>query len=178
MKTTLNGLPKYIAGFIGTLVFRLITPILGLANFSPLMATEFAGAKAYGPALAGLYGFLSIVMLDVIVGKVGLWTLVTALTYGAVGVWAAYFFSGRSATRKNFVVASIVGTLFFDLVTGICMGPILFGQSFTNAFVGQVPFTIHHLAGTLFFALVLAPWFYEKIMENPKWEFSHILRLA
>jgi len=175
---TINGLPKYVAGFIGTLVFRLVTPFLGLVNFSPIMATQLAGAKAYGPILAGVYGALSIALVDILVGKVGLWTLVTSITYGVVGVWGASFFKNRQASRKNFVIASIAGTLFFDFVTGICMGPILFGQPLSVAFIGQIPFTLHHLLGNLFFALVLAPWFYKKIMENPKWEFSHMLRFA
>lgn len=175
---TINGLPKYVAGFIGTLLFRLVTPVFGLSNLSPLMATELAGAKAYGPVLAGVYGALSIALIDILVGKVGLWTIVTSITYGIIGVWGANFFRSRQASRKNFVIASFAGTLFFDFITGICMGPILFAQQLSVAFVGQIPFTLQHLAGNLFFALVLAPWFYKKIMENPKWEFSHLFRLA
>lgn len=177
MLNSVNGLPKYAAGFLGTLLFRLLSPFLGLWNVSPLMATELAGAKAYGPLVGGLYGALSMVLLDLTVGKVGMWTFVTALTYGAVGVWGAYFFKNRSATKWNFVVASILGTLFFDLVTGVVMGPVLFGQTFASAALGQIPFTMHHLAGNVFFAMC-APWFYRKIMENPKLEFSSILRFA
>jgi uncharacterized membrane protein len=171
-----DGLLKYTAGFVGTLVFRLLSPFLGLWNVSPLMATELAGAKAYGPWVAGLYGALSMVLLDLLVGKVGMWTFVTALTYGLVGVGGAYFFKGRSATAWNFVLASIVGTLFFDLVTGVLMGPVLFGQSFATAALGQIPFTLRSLAGNVFFAIVVAPWFYSKVMENPKWNVSAILQ--
>ncbi len=175
---SLVGVPKYIAGFLFTLVFRLLSPFLGLWNVSPLMATELAGSKAYGPWVGGLYGALSIVLLDIIVGRTGSWTFITAITYGVVGVWGSYFLKNRSASAMNFVVASIVGTLFFDLVTGVLMGPLLYHQPWIEAIVGQIPFTLRHLAGNTFFALVLAPWFYTKIMENPKWELSRFFKTA
>ena len=175
---SLEGMPKYAVGFIGTLGFRLLTPFTGLWNISPLMATELSGSKAYGPWIGGLYGFLSIFLLDVLMGRVGSWTIITAITYGAVGVWGAYFFKGRSATARNFVIASIAGALFFDFITGILMGPLLYGQPWMEAIVGQIPFTLRHLAGNIFFAVALAPWFYRKIMDNPKWEFSRILKFA
>ena len=175
---SLAGLPKYAAGFVGTLIFRLLSPLLGLWNVSPLMATELAGSKAYGPWVGGLYGALSIVLLDIIVGKAGSWTIITALTYGAVGILGAFFFKSRSASAWNFVLASVVGTLFFDLITGVLMGPLLYGQPWVEAMVGQIPFTLRHLAGNMFFASVLAPWFYRKIMDNPQWELARILKFA
>ncbi len=182
MKNSINhslaGLPKYVVGFVGTLIFRLLSPFFGLWNISPLMATELAGSKAYGPWVGGLYGALSIALVDIIMGKTGSWTIVTSLTYGAVGVLGALFLKNRLASRRNFIIASIVGTLLFDLVTGVLMGPLLFGGSYTVAAIGQIPFTFRHLAGNVFFAATLAPWFYHKIITNPKWELSHIFKLA
>lgn len=58
------------------------------------------------------------------------------------------------------------------------MGPIFYGQSWISAILGQIPFTLRHLAGNTFFAIVLAPWFYEKIMKNPKLEFSKIFKFV
>ena len=172
------GLPKYLAGFAGTMIFRLFSPFFGMWNVSPLMSTEIAGSKAYGPWVGGLYGALSIVLLDIIVGRAGTWTIVTGLTYGAVGVWAAYFMKSRSASARNFVLASIVGTLFFDLITGVLMGPIFYSQPWMSAIVGQIPFTLRHLVGNVAFASMFAPWFYRKIMTNPKWELAQILKFV
>lgn len=173
---SLSGMPKYVAGFVGTLIFRLLSPFLGLWNVSPLMATELTGSKAYGPWVGGLYGMMSIFILDLLVGRAGSWTILTAITYGLVGVWGSYFLKLRSANAMNFVIASIVGTLFFDFVTGILMGPLFYGQTWSSALVGQIPFTLRHLVGNVFFASVLAPWFYRKIMTNPKWELKMISR--
>ena len=172
------GTPKFIAGFIGTLVFRLLTPFMGMGNISPLMATELAGGKAYGPWAAGLYGALSMALLDVTMGKVGSWTVVTSLTYGVVGVWGAFFFRRRNASALNFVIAGVLGALFFDLITGVLMGPLLFGQPWMEAIIGQIPFTLRHVLGNAFFGAVLAPWFYRAIMNNPKWESSRMFRFA
>lgn len=172
------GLPKYIVGFVGTLAFRLVSPFLGLWNISPLMATEIAGAKAYGPIAGGIYGALSIALVDLFMGKIGSWTIVTALTYGVVGVGAGYFLKNRSATSYNFVAVSIAGTLFFDLITGVFMGPIFYAQPWMSAVLGQIPFTLRHLVGNVFFASVLSPWFYKKIMMNPKWELKSIFKVA
>src|SRR3989344_8617896 len=165
---SLDGMPKYAAGFFGTLVFRLLSPFFGLWNISPLMATELAGSKAFGPWVGGLYGALSIALIDIIMGKTGSWTIVTSLSYGAVGIWASYFLKNKHANARNFTVASIIGTLFFDLITGILMGPLMFGQPWSGTVIGQIPFTARHLAGNIFFAIALAPWFYRKIIANPK----------
>jgi len=172
---SLAGMPKYAAGFVFTLVARLATPFLGLPNVSPLMATQLTGSKAYGPWVAGLYGGLNMLIIDLVMGQVGTWTLVTALTYGAVGIWGAYFLAKRKASAFNFALASILGTLFFDLITGVFMSSILFGQAWMISAVGQVPFTLRHLAGNLFFAVALAPWFYRKVMTNPSWSFGRFL---
>lgn len=175
---SLAGAPKYAAGFVCTLVVRLLTPFLGLSNVSPLMATELAGSKAYGPWVGGLYGVLSIILLDGIVGRIGSWTALTALAYGAVGVCGAYVLKSRPASPWNFVAVSVAGTLFFDMVTGILMGPLLYGQPWAEAVVGQVPFTVRHLAGNMFFGALLAPWFYRKIMNNPAWDMRRVLKFA
>lgn len=175
---SLDGALKFVAGFVGTLAVRLITPVLGWSNISPLMATQLAGSKAYGPLVGGLYGALSIVLLDALVGRVGSWTVLTAVSYGAVGVAGGYFLRNRAGSVKNFVMISIIGTLFFDLVTGVLAGPIMFGQPFMVALVGQIPFTLRHLAGNMFFAAVLSPWFYRVIMNNPSWNISKVFRTA
>lgn len=175
---SLLGFPKYVLGFISTLFFRLLSPYLGMWNMSPLMATELTGSKAYGPVVAGAYGFFSMILLDIIVGRVGSWTIVTSITYGLIGVWGAYFLKNRSATSINFIKASIIGTLLFDIITGILMGPIMYSQPWSAAIIGQIPFTLRHLTSNIVFAGILSPWFYKKVMNNNKFEIHRLFRLA
>ena len=174
--TPLVGFAKFALGGLFTLAFRLVTPLIGMPNVTPLMATQFSGAKAYGPWIGGLYGFLSMIALDLVTGNVGYWTISTSICYGLIGIVAGYMFKGRSPSTKDFLVASVAGTLFFDLVTGVLMAPLA-GTSIQVAFVGQIPFTAYHLVGNLFFAL-FSRIFYEKIMGNPALEIKLIFKDA
>lgn len=89
-----------------------------------------------------------------------------------MGVAGAYYLKNRNATAGNFVLISIAGTLFFDLITGVLMGPLLYDQARLEAFLGQIPFTLRHLFGNIAFAAALAPWFYHVVMNNPQWSLS------
>ncbi|MCX6715730.1 MAG: ECF transporter S component [Candidatus Taylorbacteria bacterium] len=170
------GMAKFaIAGFV-TLVFRLITPFLGLSNINPLMATELAGAKAYGPFIGGLYGASSMIVFDALTSGIGPWTWNTSICYGLIGVFGSLFMKGRPAKIVDFMIVSIIGTLFFDLTTGI-IPTLIDGRTAVEALVLQAPFTVRHLGGNIFFAL-FAPWFYRNIMANLKFELLFMAKTA
>lgn len=165
------GLAKlFLAGFI-TLFFRLITPLLGLPNVTPLMATELACTRAYGPWIGGLYAATGIVAFDIITDTVSLVTFWASLCYMIIGISASNWMRGRCLEKRDFLVISILGTLFFDLVTGVLIVPLQpYHQSMAEALVGQIPFTLYHLMGNVFFAQFIV-WFYSQIMANPALEF-------
>jgi len=155
---------KIILGFVLCLVIRLV-PVRP-PNIEPLLATQMPFAKAYGPLVGFSFAFLSIVLFDLMVGKVGIWTLITAGAYGALGLWSVYFFKKREMKRINYVKFAILGTLFFDAVTGLTIGPVFFNQPFIAAAIGQIPFTILHLIGNVTFAFVFSPLIYTYISTN------------
>lgn len=155
---------KIVLGFLLCLVFRLL-PVRP-PNIEPLLAAQMPFAKTYGPAVGFSFAFLSIVLFDVLVGKVGIWTLVTASAYGILGVWSYSFFKKREMKRINYVKFAILGTLFFDAVTGLTVGPLVFNQSFMVTLVGQIPFTIMHLIGNVTFAFVFSPLIYTYLSSN------------
>jgi uncharacterized membrane protein len=127
-------------------------------------------SKAYGWLGGFVFGFLSIVLFDLAVGKLGMWTWITAVAYGLVGVGAYWFFKKRQASVKNFVIYGVIGTLAYDAVTGLSVGPLFFGQPFMNALVGQIPFTAYHLLGNLIFSAILSPSLYKWVITNEKLE--------
>jgi hypothetical protein len=112
-----------------------------------------------------------------VTNKIGVWTLLTAGTYGVLGVWAYFFFKKRTMERFNYVKFAIIGTLFFDAVTGLSIGPLFFGQSFSEAFFGQIPFTAMHLLGNVVFAIVLSPLVYKFIIENKSFEHTSLINV-
>ncbi|MBP9749822.1 MAG: ECF transporter S component, partial [Candidatus Pacebacteria bacterium] len=108
---------KYIAGFAIVFVLRLLP--FRLPNVEPVMATMMPFAKRFGMWGGFLFGSLSIVLFDAVTSGWGVWTLITALAYGALGAGAHYFFKHRESTARNYVVFAIFGTLFYDAVTGL-----------------------------------------------------------
>ena len=159
---------KFGTVFFVCLLFRLI-PIRP-PNIEPLLAAQMPFAKAYGAWPGFIFGFFSIVIYDIVTGTLGVWTLITASTYGLLGFLAFIYFKNQKVTAWSFAGFAILGTLFFDAVTGLSIGPLFFGQSFLGALSGQIPFTLWHLLGNVSFAFVLSPAIYNLALKNEKLE--------
>ncbi len=155
---------KFVIGWVAVFGYRLLP--FRVPNVEPVLSVAMPFSKKYGAWGGFLFGALSIALFDIFVGKVGMWTLVTAATYGFIGWGAALFFKKRSASASNFLAYGVLGTIAYDAVTGVAMGPLLFGQTFAAAFFGQIPFTIMHLSGTIVFSLVISPLVYRWVVES------------
>jgi uncharacterized membrane protein len=167
--TLKTGGIKFVLGWIVVLLVRIIP--FRPPNFEPMLAVVMPYSKRYGVLSAGLFGFLGIVVFDALSMKVGMWTWITAVSYGLLGVGAYFYFRHREANVKNFCVYGIIGTVLYDAVTGLSVGPLFFGQSLTEAFVGQVPFTLWHIAGTVVFSVLLSPALYRYVVNSEVLEF-------
>ncbi len=125
-------------------------------------------SRAYG-ALAGFFfGFASIVLFDMATNHVGVWTVVTAVAYGCLGLGATLHFKNKANNAKTYVSFAIVATLLYDAVTGLTVGPIFFHQTFMVALLGQIPFTALHLVGNISFAYFVSPALYRLIEQYQK----------
>jgi uncharacterized membrane protein len=167
-----TGWLKFLLGWGAVFLFRLIP--LRPPNVEPMLATLMPFSKRYGPVGSFLFGFLGIVLFDAITSGWGIWTLVTALAYGALGPASHFFFKKREASAKNFLAFGIVGTLAYDAATGLTIGPIFEGQPFMAALLGQIPFTLLHLLGTIVFAVCLSPAIYRWVVQNEVLEISFL----
>lgn len=168
METYKKNWLKYIVGLVACLLIRLIP--FRPPNIEPILATQMPFSRAYGKIAGFLFAFLSIVLFDVITGKVGMWTFITAIAYGLLGIWAAVYFKNKKNTGWNYAKFSVMGTIAYDAVTGLSIGPLFFHQSFMGALLGQIPFTGMHLLGNISFALVLSPALYFFITKSKKAE--------
>jgi uncharacterized membrane protein len=137
-----------------------------------MLATIMPFSKRYGLLGSFLFGFLGIILFDAVTSGWGIWTAVTAVAYGMLGAGSCLFFKNREATVKNFLSFGVVGTLFYDAVTGLTIGPIFQGQPFMVALTGQIPFTLMHLLGTIVFATLLSPALYRWVVANNSLEVS------
>ncbi len=166
---------KFIVGFILCMIVRLIP--FRPPNVEPILATQMPFSKSYGAFPGFLFAFFSIILFDLITGHYGMWSFLTAGTYGLLGFWAFYFLKEQEPSRWSYVRFAILGTLFFDGVTGLSIGPLFFHQSFMEALVGQIPFTMWHLAGNISFAFILSPALYSYVIKNEKLENSYLTKV-
>lgn len=173
MNTYVKNWFKFILGFIVCLLIRFIP--FRPPNIEPIMAAAMPFSRAYGKVAGFSFAFGSMVLFDLIVGKVGIWTFITSIVYGLVGLGAAYYFKNKKNTAWNYAKFAVISTIFFDAVTGFTIGPIFFGQPFLAAVLGQIPFTALHLLGNVSFALVLSPALYTFVIENKKLESPRLL---
>ncbi len=154
---------KYIITFISVMAFRLMP--FRAPNVEPIMASIMPLGKIYGGVMAFVFGFLSIVLFDSITSGFGIWTLVTALAYGILGLGSHYYFKNRTGW-KNYAKYAVLATIFYDCITGLTIGPLFFEQSFLVSITGQIPFTVLHLLGNVSFAIVLSPVIEKWMVKN------------
>ncbi len=166
---------KYITLFVACFLIRLIP--FRSPNIEPILTTQMPFAKRHGKLAGFSFGFLSIILYDLSVGQVGVWTFVTSITYGLIGIWAGFYFRNRNGSKSDYVKFAVISTLLFDIVTGLSIGPIFYGQSFVEAVVGQIPFTALHLLGNISFAYLLSPVIYNFVTSNKKSEIPFLFKI-
>ena len=165
MQTNRKNYFKFSLALVLCLLVRLIP--FRAPNVEPILATVMPFSKAYGALTGFSFAVLSILLYDVITGTLGIQTFFTTFAYGIIGLWSAHYFKKNQANKWSYVRFAIFGTLFFDVFTGLTVGPIFFQQSFLGSLMGQIPFTVLHLIGNVTFAIILSPVIYNFLIRNP-----------
>ena len=163
---------KYIIGLVIVVLIRLIPHP---PNIEPIMATLMPLSKRWGWLSGMLFSLVAILGYDVLSGTLGSWSLVTSLTYAALGIAAGIYLKNRTSSARHYVAFAIFGTLFYDAVTGVGMSTLLWHTPFMVALLGQIPFTVNHLLGNIVLAAVLSPALYRLVITNPALETSAVL---
>jgi hypothetical protein len=134
-----------------------------IPNIEPILAFQLPITKKLGQLGGFFFAILAILIFDFTTSNFGVWSLVTATTYGVLS------FAFRIFHKKNIIsytYNAIIGTLIFDGITGLCIGPILFHQPFMQALIGQIPFTAIHIAGNTVLAILLSPAIESWLIDN------------
>ncbi len=159
---------KFVIGWMVVFAIRLIP--FRPPNVEPVLATQMPFAKRYGWKSGFLFGFLSIFLFDLVTSGIGSWTWITAIAYGLLGPFSYALLKNRRNNSLVYATVGAIGTLLYDAVTGLSVGPLFFGQPFMEALVGQVPFTLMHLAGTVVLSAIVSPLLYRWVLENDRLE--------
>lgn len=166
MKKPKNML-KYIIGLLTVIGLRLIPHP---PNVEPIMSTMMPFAKKWGWLAGLLFTAISILAFDLITHTLGVWSLMTLFAYGVIGVAAGFYFKKRESSIKNYLIFSVIATLFYDALTGIGTGMLFFNQPFVPTVLGQIPFTLYHLAGNIVLGAVVSPLLYKWVLDNKNLE--------
>jgi uncharacterized membrane protein len=175
MNTNEKNYFKIALVFVLCMVARLIP--FRAPNIEPILAATMPIGKAYGRFFGFFFALFSILLYDTLTGTLGLQTFFTAGAYGIIALWSVNYFEKHKADRWGYVRFAIMGTLFFDAVTGLSVGPIFFHQSLMSTFFGQIPFTAFHLLGNITFAFILSPAIYSFILKKKKKKRESVLAI-
>jgi uncharacterized membrane protein len=163
---------KYVIGLLTVIALRLVPHP---PNVEPIMSTMMPFSKKWGWLSGMVFCLLAILVFDLLTGTLGVWTLVTAVTYAMLGVFAGLYLKNKENKIRYYVGFSIVATIVYDAITGIGMGMLLFNQPFMETLTGQIPFTLYHLGGNIVLSMVVSPLLYKWVIANPKLETRQII---
>jgi hypothetical protein len=158
------GVIKFL---IGILLSNGIRLLYFIPNNDPIMAIMLPYAKSDKKYKAFLFPFITMVSFDLLTGMLGMWTLVTALTYAGLGLlFTQFFFKEKKIGILKYLKGGIIGVLIFDFITGVIAMPFMFGMSFFEAGIGQIPFTLMHLLTVSIFVIVVTPLYDKNILSS------------
>lgn len=171
MKTPQNII-KYLVWLLIVVVIRLLPHF---PNVEPIMATMMPFSKKWGWVSGMIFCLIAILSFDLITGTLGVWSILTAGTYTLLGISAGIYFKNKENKIKYYLIFAIIGTIVYDAITGIGTWMIFFNQPFMTTFIGQIPFTLYHLAWNIVFSIIISPLLYRWVIINPKFETKYIL---
>lgn len=174
MQTNYKKYFKFFLSLLLCLFVRLIP--FRVPNVEPIFATMMPVSRAYGAFFGASFAVLSVLLYDILTGTLGMQSIFTIFAYGLIGWWAAKYFANKKGSTMDYIHFSIIGTLAFDALTGLTVGPIFFHQSFLSSLVGQIPFTALHLFGNVTLAFILSPAIYHLLIRKKEKAESSIIK--
>jgi hypothetical protein len=171
MKTPQNTV-KYFIGLLTVIVLRLLPHP---PNVEPIMSTMMPFSKKWGWLSGMVFCLIAILGFDILTGTLGIWSVATAGTYALLGILAGLYLKNKENKIIYYIGFSVVGTIIYDAITGIGVGMVFYDQTFMTTFVGQIPFTLYHLAGNVVLSSVVSPLLYRWVVTNPELETQQVL---
>ncbi|MBI4044266.1 MAG: hypothetical protein HY392_00990 [Candidatus Diapherotrites archaeon] len=147
---------RYAGAFLACNILRLFR---FFPNNDPIMAFVLPFSRQDKWLYSAFFAFTTMVVFDYFTSGIGIWTFTTAITYTVIAIAAGFYFRGRKKVgMKAYLGTGIAGILFFDFVTGVLFGPTLFGVPLQAAFLGQIPFTLLHIASASAYIALIVPF--------------------
>lgn len=164
---------KYVLGLSLVCLLRLLPHP---PNVEPITATLMPFAKRWGMLAGAVFGGAAVIIFDLLSGTLGIWSWASVGGFVFLGLGAGWYFKHPQfgGGRLDYVAFAIIGTILYDALTGLTVGPLFFDQPFTQALMGQIPFTLYHLAGNIVLAFVVSPLVEYFVVENKALEAKRV----
>lgn len=146
---------RYVAAMIACNLLRLFR---FFPNNDPIMAFVLPFSRQDKWFYSAIFAFVTMILFDYFTSGIGIWTFTTAIAYAIIAVAASFYLKNKKTTMKTYLGTGIVGIIFFDIVTGVLFGPTLFGVPVYAAFLGQIPFTLLHIASVSIYIVLIVPF--------------------
>jgi uncharacterized membrane protein len=160
---------------LSLLIANAIRLLRIIPNNDPIMSMVLPFSRRSSALTSFAFPFLTMASFDFVTNLLGPWTLLTSITYGLVGLMAHYFLKDQKKVgMHDYISLGILGVLIFDFITGVLATPLLFGGTFTESLIGQIPFTAMHLLTTTFFILVVTPLLDKEVLLNKRLDDSRL----
>lgn len=164
MKT--NNIVKLVLSLLIANGIRLLRII---PNNDPIMSMALPFSRRSSALTSFAFPFVTMASFDFVTGFLGPWTAVTAVTYGLIGLVYHFYLKDKDKVGiKLYLGCGVLGVLVFDFITGVLATPLLYGGTFMDSFIGQIPFTAMHLLSTSFFILIVTPLLDKNVLLNKK----------
>jgi len=147
-------------------------------NADPIMGFALPAAKNEPWWKGALFAFVVMFTFDILTNHLGLWTLVTSLTYAAVIMLFHFFLKNKESTMRLFLGSGAVAVLIFDFITGPIMSSFMFKQPFLVTLIMQIPFTLLHIVSVSFSILIISPFLDPQLNKEMSRHVSSVKNLA
>ena len=146
---------KYIASIFLCNLYRFLRIF---PNNDPITGVVLVNARREKLWKSLLFPIITIFSFDFFTSGIGLWTFGGSLAYVCIALIFRFVFKRMKEVKLlTYAKGAFVSVLIFDFITGPIMSGMLFRMPFEAALMGQIPFTIAHLASAVMLTIIIAP---------------------
>jgi hypothetical protein len=146
--------PGIILATTWMIAFSIRLICIPACGIDPFPALFFVNRQQFTLGRMALFMLTQFLLFDYLMGAVGIWTLLVPLTYIAIEWSFSKSISTLPRTLSLGMYYTILCVLSCDIV-GLTIGPFFFGQPILDAVLGQIPFTIDHIARSCLFTFMM-----------------------
>ncbi len=174
IKQDMKNLTTFMVLFSGAVLGRVA--LQGIPSVEPIIPLAVIAGMIFGIKEGFTLGSSAYIVSNFFVwGLQGPWTVFQAIGAAGGGVLGGIFGKTRKINSANLIIASVLGTVFFEIVmnlSGSMMGIGLFAGliGIPMYFLTSLPFSLTHIVSNAFFAKIFSPMLKWRNKKNEQME--------